>query len=76
MIILGCMVRVGGVDVCWIFFYWIRNVWFLVVIDFVLIVGGLGDWRIDGCYIIGVFRNFIIVYCFYFFIFVIIEVIL
>lgn len=76
MTILGCMVRVGGVDACWIFFYWTRNAWFLAVTDFVLTVGGLGDWRTDGCHITGVFRNFTTVHCSHLSIFAIIEVIL
>lgn len=72
----GSMVRVGGVDACWTFFYWTRNAWFLAVTDFVLTVGGLGDWRTDGCHITGVFRNFTTVHCSHLSIFAIIEVIL
>lgn len=68
------MVRVGGVDACWFFFSieqgkhdfkkWLTLFW----------LGGLGDWRTDGCHITGVFRNFTTVHCSHLSIFAIIEV--
>lgn len=56
------------------FFLRMRKAWFWAVTDFVLTVGGLGDWRTDGCHITGVFRNFTTVHCSHLSIFAIIEV--